>query len=77
MTAFSMKDFIKRAKALKLRRGQSMARGQVNSDFDVAHPDEVRDAQSNNFGNLNRRIKTKFDKDFDRAIGRRNKLIGK
>ncbi len=67
----------KRAVETEVRRAIVMAKGNLNPDFDVAHPDWVREAQNNNYINLKKKVRESIEKSQARAVERRNKLVGK
>lgn len=74
---FSWDKAILEARKTKLRRAKNMARGQVNSDFDVQHANEVREyAQTKTYVELTTRVTTDITKRQDEAIRRRLKRIG-
>lgn len=53
-----------RALEINLRRAKSKARGQINKDFDINHPNEVRDAtkESPDYTLLTKRVKTNLER---------------
>ncbi len=51
-----------------------MSKGNVNPDFDVAHPDWVREGQNKNFIQLTKMIKEDVKRYQDKAMERRIKI---
>ncbi len=67
----------KRAVEIQIRRAMIMAKGNINPDFDVAHPDWVREAQNNNFTSLKKKVTELVEKQQVIAKARSNKIVGK
>ncbi len=75
--SFSWPQMIKDVERKKLERAHNLARGGVSSDFDIAHPDWVADAQQNKFASLDKAVKLKLAKHYAQALARRQKHEGK
>ncbi len=61
----------------KIERAMNMARGKVNSDFDINYPAEVAKAVSKDFTILKKRVRDSVTKLQDLAIDRRNRIAGR
>ncbi len=57
--------------AVKVRRAKTMAKGNINPDFDKAHPDWVRDAQNKNYTSMTKIVSDNAKKFQDIAYKRR------
>ncbi len=64
-----------RALEIKVRRAKTMSKGNVNPDFDKAHPDWVRDAQNKNYTSMSKIIRDNAKKFQDLALARRMRFI--
>ncbi len=74
---FSWVQAKKNAIDKKIQRAITLSKGNINPDFDVQHPDWLRDAQNDNYTNLKKQIKEKIIRQQDRIQKRRDKLGGK
>ncbi len=63
--------------AVKVRRAKTMAHGNINPDFDKAHPDWVRDAQNKNYSSLTKIVTENAKRFQDIAYQRRMRFHGK
>ncbi len=61
----------------KIDRAMLMSNNHINPDFDIKHPDWVRDAQNKNYTNLKKIIKEQVEKQQAQVLKRREKLHGK
>ncbi len=59
---------------VKIRRAKTLANTASNNDFNVAHPDWIRDAQNKNYVTLTKKIKEDIVKQHTKAIDRRKKF---
>ncbi len=75
--AFSWDQTKKDAIAMKVRRAVTMAKVGKNTDFKLAHPDWVRDAQNKNYIDLKKKVTDSVVKRQELAMARRQKLVGK
>ncbi len=67
-------EFRKMALRIKLRRALNMSRGQLNPDWDKAHPDFVRDHNSKNDTLIKKYVKDNCESAFKDADHRKEKL---
>ncbi len=74
--AFSWKNTIKDAEAMKIRIAKQKAR-KADPETKLKHPDEVRDANQGKYTVLTQRVKDEYKKYNEMVIGRRNKIAGK
>ncbi len=77
MMVFSNKKSIADGLAIKIRRAHTMAKSKGNIDFNIAHPDWTRDAQTKNYAVMDKKVKEQFQKHLDIIEARRKKLGGK
>ncbi len=54
-----------------------MAKGGVNLDFDIKHPDEVRDAQKKDYTILKKRVTKEVIDGQEKAMNRIDKIAGR
>lgn len=73
---FSWPDFKNRAKEIKLRRAKTMAKSKGNPDFNLEHPDWVRDAQNGKYTDLEVKVSKKIDDAQRISENRRRKRVG-
>ncbi len=74
--AFSRAKLLERALAIKIDRNITLAKAGNNSDFKLAHPDWVREAQQKNYIMLKKVTTELVQKHQSDALKRRQKLIG-
>ncbi len=77
MTAFSWAIAKQRAVFTKVRRDKTKAKHGKNPDFNLAYPDEVREAQAKMFTKLEKRVKEDITKKHKLAMDRRLKSVGR
>ncbi len=75
--SFSWDAAKKQAIDTKIKRAIIMAKGNINSDFDVLHPDWIKQAVTKDYIDLKLKIKEKVVRKQDKAIIRRAKLAPK
>lgn len=79
---FSRPKYLKRILEHKLRRVHTLAGGNVkgalpNPDFKIQHAGWARDAATKNFAVMDNAIREEHKTNYDNAMIRRNKLVGK
>lgn len=71
--AFSYSVFLQEALDKKIQRAKNLSRGNVNKDWDVKHPDWVRDIKTPTV--MIKQIKDEFEKHQKLREQRRLKLV--
>ncbi len=77
MQPFSRQKQLVDALETKIKRAKILSRGNINTDWDIAHPDYVRDAEAKNFTKMVKDIKAKHDKHVADHKIRQEKKYGK